>query len=416
MKVLFLTNHDVVHFGVAEILNGLSAALSGQGIDVVTYTADPSGQLPPPSPPCQEGARGGGGRLPNGLPCHWAALPKPRIFQTRRAFDPLVRFCRTQGIDLIHCHGLYRPGWAAMGVQRAAGIPYVVTSHGDINQVASPRMQRFWVRRRARAILQAAAAVTHNNRFMADNAQAISDVRGKSFLIPNGVDLAWWAKPCRPVPGKYVLALGRLVPTKGFAVLVEAWPMLAQRGVGVALVLAGTGPDQAALEKRARALGLPVCHRLHSLDAARPNAVCFPGLVRGDDKRALFASSTLVVFPSQPESPEAFPLVLVEALAAGKALVASDLACVREILSSENALRVPPASAKNWADALERLVRNEGLRGQMETANAAKARQFSWPEIARQYARVYDQALAVTRSFSSPSGKGVGVRESRKAG
>jgi glycosyltransferase involved in cell wall biosynthesis len=146
-------------------------------------------------------------------------------------------------VDLIHAHGLYRGGWAAREVAKRTGLPYVVTSHGDIAMTSS-RMHRPDVRRRCRLILTDASAVTHLSAAMAELAYQLADVRAKSCIITNGLDLAAWGTPSPSPADGYVLAIGRLVAQKGFGTLLEAVARLKQQGGGPSLVIAGQGPEQ----------------------------------------------------------------------------------------------------------------------------------------------------------------------------
>jgi phosphatidylinositol alpha-mannosyltransferase len=122
-------------------------------------------------------------------------------------------------------------------------------------------------------------------------------------------------------------------------------------------------------------------------------AVCFPGYVSGDLKQKVYAGSRVVAFPSR--GAEAFGLVLVEAMAAGRAVVASDLPVVREtVTEGRNGLIVPAENAAAWADAIQRLLSDAALRGQVEQANREDVARYNWRPIAGQYAELYHCVLA----------------------
>jgi len=376
MKVLFLTNVDLVAFGIAETLNHLQPALARLGIEAVTYSSDPTARA---------------GRMPCGGLCVHGPLPKPRFFASSADVRPLRQVCAEHAIAVVHCHGAYRAGWAARLLKRGAKVPYVVTSHGDLNRSASARARRFWVERRLRAILTEADAVTHISQFIARNAAEVAAVPG--VMIPNGIDLPWWRTPTTPAAGNYVLALGRLLPTKGFWILLDALAAATRQGLALNLVLGGEGEDRDALVTRTRQLGLTLCASQDELARTPTGGVYFAGLVAGERKRALFAGATGVAFPSQPESPEAAPIVLLEAFAAGKMLLASDLPCVREVVTPEAGVLVPPCDVAAWTDALARLVGDVEGRKRIEARNARAAERYGWDEIAAQYAAVYRRVV-----------------------
>jgi teichuronic acid biosynthesis glycosyltransferase TuaC len=393
MRVLFVTNVDVLRFGVAEVLRGLSTALVNAGVRVLCYGCDASVRT---------------GRLPNGVPTYWGPLPKPRLLSSARDVEPLIDLCRRQPIDLIHCHQIYRPGWAARLVQRAVGIPFVATSHGDVNRAGSARIRRWTVRWRCRQILHAAAAVTHFNSFMYESIQAIADVANKSHLIPNGIDLASWQRPVERLGGTYLLTLGRLVSTKGLATLIAALAKLKHEGRPLDLVLAGEGDAFADLQEQARAAGLPLCTRAE-LSAPSGNRVCFPGMVHGEAKRSLVAGAWAVAYPSHPESPEAAPVVPLEAMAAGKVVLASDIASVRNLFQHAPIQLMAPRCVESWVCGVRRFLTDPGLLLHVEEANRNRAREYSWDAIGARYREVYE---LVTRSERvSGAGRRRPVRE-----
>ncbi|MCX7825230.1 MAG: glycosyltransferase family 4 protein [Verrucomicrobiae bacterium] len=376
MRVLFLTKYHVRRDATIEVFGALSNHLRAFGVEVAIYSSDPSAAEGP---------------LPGGTKCVHGPLPKPAFWSLPFAARRIVSWCRKNDVDLIHAHGLYRGGWAAREVAKRTGLPYVVTSHGDIAMTSS-RMRRPDVRRRCRLILTDASAVTHLSTAMAELAYQFADVRAKSCIITNGLDLAAWGAPGPPPADGYVLAIGRLVAQKGFGTLLEAVARLKQQGSAPSFVVAGQGPEQEVLEKQAGALGLPVCRRIEELPRG-VGAVCFPGYVSGEIKRKIYAGARVVAFPSRGS--EAFGLVLIEAMAAGRAVVASDLPAVQEIVTDgRNGLIVPAENVAAWADAIQKLLSDDALRGQMERANREDVTRYDWRPIAGQYAELYRRVLA----------------------
>ncbi|MHC4564102.1 MAG: glycosyltransferase family 4 protein [Planctomycetota bacterium] len=378
MKVLLLTKYDVLSGGIAQVLAGLARALRRAGVDVLVYSSDASAE---------------GAELPGGVPCYHGPLPKPRFFTTLSAPGPLVGFCCEHGVDLIHCQGLYRPGYAARLVKMAASIPYVVTSQGDIVE-SSARMSRSRVRSRCRQILRDADAVTCTTQALVESAGELCPGLSGCQVIPNGLDLPAWESARRNAgDGGFVLTFGRLDEQKGFGVLIEAAAILAGRGVKAPLLIGGTGPMANQLKRQANQLGLSMHESVDALTAAGCG-VCLPGLVvEGEPKRDLFRQAAMVAFPSLYG--EGQPIVLLEAMAAGRAIIASDLPATRAMLGAgENCDLVPPGDANAWADAIAALLTDSDRRRRYETNSAARAPSYDWARIADQCVELYGRVLA----------------------
>jgi glycosyltransferase involved in cell wall biosynthesis len=243
--------------------------------------------------------------------------------------------------------------------------------------------------------LRDAAALTHLNQVVAAPVFDLLDVRAKSRIIPNGIDLAWWRQPGAGPNHPYILGIGRFVTDKGFDIVVKAVAALNRQGLAISLILAGDGEQRQALEKLAGELGLELCDNLDELERGSAGRVCFAGLVSGPAKRALFQGARALVFPSQLNAPEAMPVVLLEALAAGKAIVASDIPTARSILADgKYGTLVAPADISAWTEALARLLSNDVTRIAQENVNHERGRQLGWAPIAKQYLAVYRDVLA----------------------
>ncbi len=369
MKIMFLTNMDVATFGVAEVMQHLALELRALGNDVLIYSNDPSAQA---------------SRTPRGIRCVQGPLPKPGFWSSARDLAFLRDVCVRERVDLIHTHGAYRPGFAA----RKLGIPYVITSHGDLAAEGSQRLKRWSVGWRLGRILRHAAAFTYFHAGMLATAETYARVAHKSTRIANGLDLEWWSEPSTPMPTPYLLAMGRFVKTKGFETLLHAQKILRERNVTMPLVLAGAGPEREAWMRLTAELGLRTSTTLEDL-----GDVCFPGVVVGDLKRQLFHSAQAVLFPSRLDSPEAFPMVLLEAFAAGKALVWSEIPSTTWLVPEREGIAVPPADPLAWAGAIERLLGDEPKRLEIGRRNARRAGLYEWKHIAQQYRDVYLHAL-----------------------
>ena len=176
-----------------------------------------------------------------------------------------------------------------------------------------------------------------------------------------------------PHPRPYILGIGRIVPQKGFDLLIKAY---AQANIpSHDLIIAGDGPERASLEQLATASG--TADSIHFVGRAdRPQTV------------ALFKGASFVALPSRAD--EGLPVVSVEAMAAGKAIIGTRVGGVPEsIVDNETGLIVPREDVNALAQALTRLSTDATLREQLGRAGSQRAPLFAWPIIADQYLAVY---------------------------
>ncbi len=156
-----------------------------------------------------------------------------------------------------------------------------------------------------------------------------------------------------------ILCIGRLVPVKGQAILLEALALLRDRGLPFRATLAGAGPTESALQRRAKELGLSGC-------------VSFPGPVGQDEIRSFYLAASIFCLPSFAEG---LPGVIFEAMAMELPVVSTRITAIPElVVEEETGYLVTPGRADELADALERMLadprqaRRDGPRGPAEGA------------------------------------------------
>jgi glycosyltransferase involved in cell wall biosynthesis len=173
------------------------------------------------------------------------------------------------------------------------------------------------------------------------------------------------------IRGEYVLYMGTLQPRKNLGRLLEAVARLrkeAQRGKAPGLVIAG----------RKGWLYDPIFQQVERLGLE--SEVVFPGYVPQDDLPALLSGARLFVFPSLYEG---FGLPVLEAMACGTPVVCSNVSSLPEV-AGDAALLVDPLDVKGMAEAMNRLVQDEGLRTELVERGYRQVRQFSWERCARE--------------------------------
>lgn len=258
-----------------------------------------------------------------------------------------------------------------------------------VNLNRFPKGQLRWYRRVAR--VQAASA----SIAAAANAQA-PGLAPVIRIVPNSIDCAAFAGPAetRPTQAPVLIGfIGRIHPEKGLRTLVTAASLLAQRpGLpawrlvlrGPADVPRGGGGESFVAELRALAPALWADGRL-----ALAPALFDPTALAG-----AYQELDVFCYPTEAAEGEAHPVAVLEAMAAGPAIVATDLPCFAgQLQSGQNALLVPPADAAGLAAALEQLVRDPAGRHTL----AARARETIWAlddsAVATQHLADYDSLL-----------------------
>jgi glycogen(starch) synthase len=317
------------------------------------------------------------------------ALPIGRL-AAAIAFAPwtllqLVLTLRRRRCQLIHIQCVSPASWYALQASRLLRLPLVVTMQGELTMDATGLYQRSrWARRTLRAVLRHADAITACSAHTLAEAQDWyrQPFGDRASVIHNAVTISDLerASPHREEK-PYVFGIGRFVTQKGFDVLLDAFGRLADRpGFDHRLVLAGDGPERAALQDRARRLGIV-------------DRVSFTGATDRSATASLFRGADLFVLASRHEP---FGIVVLEALAAGTPVVASDVGGVSEFLPiGPLSQLVPAGDPAALADQMWSVITEHERHPDRSPAADEILESHSWPVIERAYADRYDDALTV---------------------
>lgn len=261
----------------------------------------------------------------------------------------LARVLRARGVRHVHCHFANHPALAGLVIQRLAGIPFSFTAHGsDLHR------DRRGLRAKVTRSAFVAAVSAYNRDVILD--ECGQDFRSKVPVIHCGVDTAAFVVRPRTVGRDGVLkilSVGTLHEVKGQAVLIDALASIAHRDVQFSCRLIGEGPDRRALADQIARHGLE--HRV-SLDGAR-NSLAVAAAMREAD---VFVAPSV---PSRDGRREGIPVVIMEAMASGLPVVASDLSGIPEIVDDGVTGRLtPPGDIEAIARALVELASDPALR------------------------------------------------------
>ncbi len=266
-----------------------------------------------------------------------------------------ARLMQRDGVVHVHCHFANHPALAGLVIARLTGLPYSFTAHGSDLHVE----RRMLGEKVAEAAFVATVSEFNRRVILRECGGRFAD---KVHVVHAGVDTGLFAPGGghAPAPGPLrVLCVGTLHEVKGQAHLVEACRLLVAQGVDVACVLVGDGPDGPMLARRVQAAGLGGRVRL-------------VGARTREQVSAELAAADVLVAPSVPTRAgrrEGIPVVLMEAMSSGLAVVASDLSGIPELVEHDvSGLLVAPGDAAGLAAALRRLAADPALRGRLGAA------------------------------------------------
>jgi glycosyltransferase involved in cell wall biosynthesis len=307
--------------------------------------------------------------------------PSSKRFGVRQILLYLLHEYWRRPFDVLHCHGAYPPAYVGATFKRLLRIPMVIRPHG------SDILPGEFIRANARLAgrlsqsLAAADLIIAQSKFLKHELLSLGVLEGKIRLIPNGVRVAEFQsiRSAPPWPYPYILAMGSFGHKKGFDVLLRAFATVAAADPSIHLVLAGAGKE------------LPAYTALveeHDMQGR----VRFVGIAEGEFKIQLYQHCLLFVCPSRREP---FATVNLEALAAGKPLVATAVGGNLEVVSDgENGFLVPPDDPEALAARILTLLKDPALRATMGRLSSELARGYDWEVIFPQYTAVFEEALA----------------------
>ncbi len=351
--------------GVQNHVKDLAEALIALGheVSVLAPSGDDSGTLPSYVVPA--------GR----------AVPVPANGSIARlAFGPVSnartrRWLRDGHFDVLHIHEPAAPSLSLLSLWASDG-PVVATYHRSSERsrtmaaglaILRPSMEKI----RARIAVSEYARDTQ-----------VQHVGGEPVIIPNGIYVDRFARAAPREDwrgaGGTVAFVGRLdEPRKGLGVLLAAFPAVARARAGVRLLVVGTGDVEAA---RAR------------VPAELRDQVVFLGPVPDEEKATVLRTADVYVAPNT--GGESFGIVLAEAMAAGAAVVASDLPAFQRVLEDGRCgVLFRTADSTALGEAVVRLLEEPSTREALRAEAAEAVRQYDWSTLARRIVQVYETVV-----------------------
>ncbi len=307
-----------------------------------------------------------------------------RPIRSRNAWSPrslweIRRELRASAPDLVHLH-TGRANWLGGLAAWYLGLPALTTRRMDraVKRNARTRFMYSRVVRRAVAISDAVRARLIHGGVSPSMIRVIPSAIDPEALYPQLGRAATRAQAGLANDAALLLVVAALFHRKGIDVLLDALGRLADDGLRPALWIAGQGPVRPALEKQARELGLD--HQVRFLGE------------RGDIADLLAACDVFIL----PSRQEGLGVAALEAMAAGRPIVASRVGGLAEaVVDERTGLLVPPNDPGALATALARLLRDPALRTRLAEAGPARiAEGFGADALVNAYENLYFEVIA----------------------
>jgi phosphatidylinositol alpha-mannosyltransferase len=341
--------------GVQGQILGLARVLRAKGYETRVLG-------PCDGPPPDAGVTPLGNSLPTAANGSMAPIAPDPAAQLRT-----IRALRDEQFDIVHVHEPLAPG-PTMTAMLFKTAPLLGTFHAAGGSLAYE-----WLRPGVRKLVQRLdirCAVSEDARAMAADA-----LGGTYHVVFNGIEIERVAAAVpAPTDAPTVFFIGRHEPRKGLDVLLAALPELPRN---LRIWVAGDGPDTRLLQ--ARVAGDPRVEWL--------------GRISEEDKLSRMRAADVFCAPSLRG--ESFGIVLLEAMAAGAALVASDLPGYANVArGGQDALLVPPGDASALAKSIRLVLTSPDVRAALVASGHERAEHFSMWRLADRYLTYYAEAMS----------------------
>ncbi len=289
--------------------------------------------------------------------------------------------------DLILSYYVYPDGWAALSAGRRLGVPVIVGAIGsDVNRIPD-RISAYLTRK----TLRGASFVLTVSEHLRTQAIQLGSSPERTRAIRNGCDTSIFHLAGRAEAraelglqeeSEVVVFVGLLAATKGLRELLHAMIHLVPSRPRLQLFCIGEGPLQAELESLAAQAGIA-------------GHVHFPGRRASSEIARWLAAANLFCLPSYAEG---CPNAVIEALACGRAVVATQVGGIPELVDAASGILVRPGDAQALAQALD-----EALRRPWDEPGISRASQRGWGQVATETYEICKGALEATSSRASTS-------------
>ena len=291
-----------------------------------------------------------------------------------------VRNHLKENLDIIHMHGVFPPeiGFWALHYSRTVNVATFLTYSEKgpfLPTTLIHKIFRNYIKKLNGKIAISNACKSSIERY----------IPGDYRVIPSGVDINRFSPENEPLEEfkdfdcPILLFLGRLDKRKGLTVILKALPVVLKEFGKLKLVVVGRGPELSSAKKMVKELGIE-------------GAVLFKGYVSKQALPRYYASCQIFISPAL--GGEALGIVLLEAMASGKSVIASNIAGYNEVISDgNNGILFPVGDHQALAQQIIMVLDKQDLRGCLEKNGRATSLAYSWKEVARRVEYYYYELL-----------------------
>jgi glycosyltransferase involved in cell wall biosynthesis len=375
-------------------------ALLARGVDVDLFTMRPEGEPPAGLETLRVHALAA---PPKSVRKKWGQSPEERgtvpISSERSKGDAGAREAAALRANAMTLAALQRAGpfdavyeryslWSHAGMDYAAaqGIPRLLEINAPLIEEQREHRQLIdetGARRVAEQVFSTATVLVAVSEEVAAYVRRFPNTESRLCIVPNGVDPVRFAPDVAPAlpggAGSFTIGfIGSLKPWHGLSTLVEAFALFRQNGSEARLLIVGDGPENSRLLEDINARGLTA-------------VTCLTGAVGANEIPGLLTSMDVAVAPYPPLEHFYFsPLKVYEYMAAGRAVIASRIGQLAELIQHETSgLLYPPGNAAALAAAFERLRHDPALRARLGRAARSRVlRDHTWDGVARRILRL----------------------------
>lgn len=296
--------------------------------------------------------------------------------------------------DVIHAHWLLPNGFIGAVLSKIFKIPLVITLHGS--DIFVSKQNPFFKMLAKWTLKQTSMVTSVTPAFMPDLA-AFGVPRERRCLIPNGINAEEFSRPPQkhltdlrkkleiPADHLIIFALGRIVLKKGFDILIQAFPCIQEKVPQATLLIGGDGSDLQRLKALAKKKGVS-------------DRIRFPGSINRLMIPKYFHLCDLFVLPAIVDpsgNVDGCPIVILEAMACGKPVVASQISGIPVVVKDgKTGILVAEKNVEELAGALITLLTNHRKREQLGQAGQQRIlKELTWNKITKQFKDVYQDCV-----------------------
>ena len=331
----------------------------------------------------------GGGILPNLKRSHLAKIQVPLLFLSELFYA--FKIIREKKIDVIHSHWIIPNGLIGAICKKIQKKKHLLTLHA----AGLFALERLPLKKKiANFVVEHCDKITvvssyiHERLLNLIQPKILDNIKNKTEIIPMGVNTSLFRlntnknelKIKYSIKSKSVLLFtGRLAEKKGLAYLIKAMPEVLSKSSNTELIICGDGPLKKEMEQLVKEIDLE-------------KFVRSTGYVTNKEKIDYLSLSDILIVPSivaQSGDTEGLPVVILEGLAAGKPIIASDVSGVKDVIKDGwNGFLVEQRNPEQIAEKVLELLNEEELRVRFSKNALETAKKYDWEVIGGEYEKI----------------------------